>query len=391
MPPRKSRLAARFQSLDVYAKTLDDFSTKTLSGGIITVIASILIVVLVGLEFRAYRRIEVLPELVVDKERMEKMHINLDISLPKAPCVLLSLDVVDSSKEFQINLFQHITKTRLSADGKVIGLDTSATEKAKIEPPETDKDGKPYCGSCYGGVPPESGCCNTCDDVHQAYTRRGWAFTDPESMEQCVREGYVKHMKAQSGEGCRMHGYIEVNKVSGNFHILAGETIKHGGERLHTYYDYMPNSYDFSHTINSLSFGKEFSSQSNPLDGVSKSAISTKTQFQYFTTIVGSEIRFINGSVLHSNQYSATELVKDNSGSKTIATAATSHTPGLFFMFDISPMRVIYTEQKKSLGTFLTSACAIVSGVFTVASLVDSFVFRAERALQRKRELGKQA
>ncbi|KAJ1663123.1 ER-derived vesicles protein erv46 [Coemansia sp. RSA 1646] len=389
--PRKSRLAARFQSLDAYAKTLDDFSIKTLSGGVITVVAAVAVVLLVGLEFRAFRRIDILPELVVDKERTEKMHINMDITLPRAPCVLLGLDVVDSSKEVQINLFQHVTKTRLSAEGKEIGVDGSAAEKAKIEPPKVGKDGKPYCGSCYGGIAPEGGCCNTCDDVHKAYTRRGWAFTDPDSIEQCVREGYVAHIKEQAGEGCRMRGFIEINRISGSFHILAGESISHGGERMHTYYDYMP-SYDFSHSVNRLSFGKEFSSQSNPLDGAAKSAVSPRAQFQYFTTIVGSEIRFLDGSVLHSNQYSATELVKDN-GDKSTSPAVLSagYTPGLFFMFDISPMRVVYTEHKQSLGTFLTSACAIISGIFTVASLVDAFVFRAERALQRKREVGKLA
>ncbi|KAJ1907227.1 ER-derived vesicles protein erv46 [Coemansia sp. IMI 209127] len=382
-------MAARFQSLDAYAKTLDDFSIKTLSGGIITVVAAAAVVLLVSLEFRAFQRIDMLPELVVDKERTEKMQINIDITLPRAPCVLLGLDVVDSSKEFQINLFQHVTKTRLSADGAEIGMDGSAAEKAKIETPKPDKDGKAYCGSCYGGVAPESGCCNTCDDVHKAYTRRGWAFTDPDSIEQCVREGYVTHIKEQAGEGCRMRGFIEVNRISGSFHVLAGESIKHAGERMHTYYDYMP-TYDFSHAINRLSFGKEFSSQSNPLDGAAKTAVSPRAQFQYFTSIVGSEIRFLDGSVLHSNQYSATELTKDN-GDKSASPAVLSagYTPGLFFMFDISPMRVIYTETKQSLGTFLTSVCAIISGIFTVASLVDAFIFRAERALQRKHELGK--
>ncbi|KAJ1948092.1 ER-derived vesicles protein erv46, partial [Linderina pennispora] len=211
---RKGGLAARFQSLDAYAKTMDDFSIKTRSGGILTVLTGLIIFVLVGHEFAAYRRVEMQPELVVDKERMEKMQINLDMSFPRAPCVLLGLDVMDSSGEQQINLFQHVTKTRLSKTGAELGVDDSARFNASkvTPPPETGPDGKPYCGSCYGGVPPASGCCNTCSEVHQAYIERGWAFTDPESIEQCVREGYTKHMKEQQGEGCRMRGFIEINK-----------------------------------------------------------------------------------------------------------------------------------------------------------------------------------
>ena|SRR5258708_4316242 len=41
-----------------------------------------------------------------------------------------------------------------------------------------------FCGSCYGGVAPESGCCQTCEDVRQAYSDRGWSFTNPDNIEQ---------------------------------------------------------------------------------------------------------------------------------------------------------------------------------------------------------------
>ena len=46
-----------------------------------------------------------------------------------------------------------------------------------------------YCGSCYGGLPPEGGCCNSCEDVRQAYVNRGWSFNNPEAIEQ-VRFSY---------------------------------------------------------------------------------------------------------------------------------------------------------------------------------------------------------
>ncbi|KAJ2155909.1 hypothetical protein GGH15_005674, partial [Coemansia sp. RSA 562] len=61
---RAHTLRQRFQSLDAYAKTLDDFSIKTLTGGVLTVATALLIAVLVGLEFAAYRRVEQSAELV---------------------------------------------------------------------------------------------------------------------------------------------------------------------------------------------------------------------------------------------------------------------------------------------------------------------------------------
>lgn len=52
-------------------------------------------------------------------------------------------------------------------------------------------------------------------------------------------------------------------------------------------------------------------------------------------------------------------------------------------------MVIIYTETHRSFLTFLTSVCAVVGGVFTVASLIDAFIYNADRALRQKVELGK--
>ena len=42
------------------------------------------------------------------------------------------------------------------------------------------------------------------------------------------------------------------------------------------------------------------------------------------------------------------------------------------------------------MGHFATNLCAIVGGVFTVASLLDAAIFHSVRAIQKKIELGKQ-
>jgi len=70
-----------------------------------------------------------------------------------------------------------------------------------------------YCGSCYGASAPESGCCNSCEEVRQAYVRKGWSFNDPQGIEQCRDEGWLDKMKEQNTEGCRMAGRVKVNKV----------------------------------------------------------------------------------------------------------------------------------------------------------------------------------
>lgn len=42
--------------------------------------------------------------------------------------------------------------------------------------------------------------------------------------------------------------------------------------------------------------------------------------------------------------------------------------------YEISPLMVIHREERQSFAHFLTSTCAIVGGVLTVASLIDGFV-----------------
>lgn len=62
---------------------------------------------------------------------------------------------------------------------------------------------------------------------------------------------------------------------------------------------------------------------------------------------------------------------------------------GVFFNYDISPMLIINREERKSFTHFLTGVCAIVGGIFTVAGILDGFIYNAEKTLKRKIELGK--
>ena len=62
---------------------------------------------------------------------------------------------------------------------------------------------------------------------------------------------------------------------------------------------------------------------------------------------------------------------------------------GVFIMYDLSPMMVQMTERQRSFAHFLTGLCAIVGGVFTVAGMVDGFLYHSTRALKKKIDLGK--
>jgi hypothetical protein len=137
---------------------------------------------------------------------------------------------MDISGEHQSELEHDFTKTRLSQDG--LALETLRNGRKFHSPVSLVSDRQAdsevlagdvelanqnrapdYCGSCYGASPPPNGCCNTCEEVRQAYVRKGWSFNDPQGIEQCRDEGWLDKMKEQNTEGCRMAGKVKVNKV----------------------------------------------------------------------------------------------------------------------------------------------------------------------------------
>ena len=84
---------------------------------------------------------------------------------------MLSIDVMDSAGEHQNNIDHDVFKTRIDKWG--VPVATAKAESGVRLGNEDDSHDNAvkalvdpnYCGSCYGGVAPESGCCNTCDEV----------------------------------------------------------------------------------------------------------------------------------------------------------------------------------------------------------------------------------
>ncbi|GJS88296.1 endoplasmic reticulum-Golgi intermediate compartment protein 3-like protein, partial [Tanacetum coccineum] len=63
--------------------------------------------------------------------------------------------------------------------------------------------------------------------------------------------------------------------------------------------------------------------------------------------------------------------------------------PGVFFFYELSPIKVTFTEEHVSFLHFLTNVCAIIGGVFTVSGILDSLIYHGQQAIRKKMELGK--
>lgn len=66
MAPRR-----RLTTFDAFSKTVEDARVRTTSGGVVTIVSSIIICLLIVSEWRDYRQITNRPELIVDKTRGE--------------------------------------------------------------------------------------------------------------------------------------------------------------------------------------------------------------------------------------------------------------------------------------------------------------------------------
>ncbi len=233
--------------------------------------------------------------------------------------------------------------------------------------------GPNFCGSCYGGLEPEGGCCNTCESVRQAYLNRGWAFSNPDSIEQCMAEHWTDRIKDQMNEGCNLSGRIRVKKVATNLQLNPGRSYQANSLHSHELVPYLRGdgqTHDFGHMIHHFRIEsddeynpskvvvadrirKRLGVDSNPLDETSrhfskwkrvciplkfstrlitlfllKSPAQSKTQymFQYFVKVVATEFHSLdpfpshmNGQQMpqdrlmqiNSHQYSVSSYIRD--------------------------------------------------------------------------------
>lgn len=434
MPPK-----SRFTRLDAFTKTVDEARIRTTSGGIVTIVSLVVVLFLAWGEWADYRRVAIRPELIVDKGRGERMEIHLNVTFPKMPCELLTLDVMDVSGEQQHGVMHGIKKVRLKAQsqgGGVIDINSLDLhdDKAQHLDPE-------YCGDCYGAKAPtnaqKAGCCNTCDEVREAYAQAAWAFGRGENVEQCEREHYGERLDEQRKEGCRIEGALRVNKVVGNFHIAPGRSFTRNNMHIHDLGNYWEKpkgvSHDFTHIIHSLRFGPQLpdsiqakmgtnalpwtNHHLNPLDGTRQDTKDPSFNYMYFVKIVPTSylplgweknLRQIANMIddkagigdlgmaadgsLETHQYSVTSHKRSLSGGDDSAEGhperlhSEGGIPGVFFSYDISPMKVVNREeQNKSFLSFLAGLCAIVGGTLTVAAAVDRGLFEGSLRLKKLR------
>mmetsp|Transcript_21593 Transcript_21593/g.39490 ORF Transcript_21593/g.39490 Transcript_21593/m.39490 type:complete len:334 (+) Transcript_21593:85-1086(+) len=323
----------KLKKLDVYRKVPADLTEPTLSGAIVSIVAASVMILLFFSELSEFLHVNTQSEMFVDVNRGgEKLTINIDVTFPRFPCGIMSLDAQDIIGTHIINVEGSMKKQRISADGADLGDEDLLSGGSKF-----DSDG-----------------------IKRQLDRK---------------------------EGCRLHGFIRVNKVPGNFHISSHAFHEH----IHTVTGGDFGRLDLSHKISHLSFGDNADLSNirtsfsegvlSPLDGFSKmktQGVAHSLSYEYYIKVVPTTYTTLEWQEYFVHQFTAN------------TNEYTSHgLPAVFFRYDLSPVTVKFSQEKESLFHFLVQVCAIIGGVFTVSGLVEGAIHTSMASVLKKSRQGK--
>mmetsp|Transcript_29668 Transcript_29668/g.36108 ORF Transcript_29668/g.36108 Transcript_29668/m.36108 type:complete len:476 (+) Transcript_29668:104-1531(+) len=428
----KRRVSAAVRKLDMFPKVERDLTVSTDHGGLMTLIGYGVILFLIFCELLGWigQNRERVEHLVVDTSLGKKMRVNLNMTFPALHCDDLHLDVMDVAGDSQLNIEDTLVKRRMNLEGsflpeaeirdRVNKATEAANERERLVKASLVEG---YCGPCYGAGE-EGDCCQTCEDVKKKYQDKRWGTEQLMYIaEQCIREGVKfgpKKVKARE-EGCNLSGYMELNRVNGNFHVAMGDGVERDGHHIHLFLPEDRPNFNVSHIIHELSFGPKYTIlEQGAMDGMHKIATVENGGpglFQYFIkvvpTIYKDTINESTGEATDTNRFFFTERFRplleshelseyhfemgkdvhapnDENENRERAGAKLGgghgahqkhhHTnmngilPGVFFVYEIYPFAVEVSTKSVTLTHLIIRIMALFGGVLTITGWIDGYL-----------------
>eukprot|EP00775_Hariotina_reticulata_P009534 gene9534-9698_t len=215
------------------------------------------------------------------------------------------------------------------------------------------------------------------------------AFADslvPSAGQPHLRHGQLK--AAPRTPGCNVAGFVLVKKVPGTLHFTAraeGHSFDHSWMNM-------------THVVHGLYFGTKPTPRKyyelkklHPL-GLNPEWMDKLHGQQFFSEHPQHTHEHYLQVVMTSIEPKGT---RRGAGYDAYEYIAHSHTymsdsqPTAKITYDLSPIQVVVREQRKHWYHFLTTTCAIIGGVFTVAGILDSILYQGFK-MAKKIDLGKQ-
>ncbi|XVF14467.1 hypothetical protein REPUB_Repub09cG0062800 [Reevesia pubescens] len=292
------------KSLDAFPRAEEHLLQKTQSGALVSIVGLVIMATLFFHELTYYLSTYTVHQMSVDLKRGETLPIHINMTFPSLPCDVLSVDAIDMSGKHEVDLDTNIWKLRLNSLGHIIGTEYLSDLVEKENAHHNQDDEKEH---------------------HDDFDKKLHAFGFDQEAENMIKK--VKQALA-NGEGCRVYGVLDVQRVAGNFHISV-----HG---LNIYVAQM---------------------------------------------IVPTEYRYISKEVLPTNQFSVSEYFSPmNEFDRTW--------PAVYFLYDLSPITVTIKEERRSFLHFITRLCAVLGGTFALTGMLDRWMYRLVEVLTKPNARG---
>jgi len=181
------------------------------------------------------------------------------------------------------------------------------------------------------------------------------------------RRAYHEWKEAEH-PGCQLSGHLLLDRVPGNFHILARS--KH--------HDLAPHQTNVSHQVNSLSIGSPYTARLvSEMKGIPAEVTSKMTPMNgnIYTTQNLHEsyhhyLKVVSTGVPNLENTKAYQIIP----SSQLSYYRNDMVPEAKFVYDLSPISVSYRTSSRRWYEYMTSLFAIIGGVFTMVGLIESTI-----------------
>ncbi|MBA0637370.1 hypothetical protein Godav_029279 [Gossypium davidsonii] len=183
------------KNLDAFPRAEEHLLQKTQSGALVSIVGLVIMATLFFHELTYYLSTYTVHQMSVDLKRGETLPIHINMTFPSLPCDVLSVDAIDMSGKHEVDLDTNIWKLRLNSHGHIIGTEylSDLVEKEHAAHKHDDEN-----------------------EHHDDADKKLHALGFNEEAENMIK----KVKKAlDNGEGCRVYGVLDVQRVAGNFHI----------------------------------------------------------------------------------------------------------------------------------------------------------------------------
>ncbi|KAF8260059.1 endoplasmic reticulum vesicle transporter-domain-containing protein [Lactarius quietus] len=310
---------ASLKSFDAFPKLPSTYRTRSGERGFLTLFISLFALLLIANDIGEFVWGWPDYEFGVDHTPASYLDVNVDL-IVNMPCKFLSVDLRDVVGD-RLYLSRGIRR-----DGTLFDIGQATALKEHAEALSARKA--------------------------IAESRQSRGFFDLFRRTQDLYKPTYNHVK--DGSACRIYGSLTVKRITANLHITS---LGHGySSNIHVDHNLM----NMSHVITEFSFGKHFPEITQPLDNSFEVTHNKFVAYQYYLRVVPTTYIAPRTTPLHTNQYSVTHYerqLKPHSG-----------VPGIFFKFDIEPVRLTLIQRTTTFAQFFIRCVGVIGGIFVCAS-----------------------